>query len=108
MGDAIGKGDITGTVERQVVPALRRRQRLRQLARQSRICPGKPFVYAELINTSKYTLKPKLTPKFDITDTNGFPGKQLCFPAILTPAGPHTAGGWAPNTTLGGQPHGKR
>ena len=106
MADAIGKGDITGTVKGKSFPLYGAGKDCVNSQGKAETCPGKPFVYAELINTSKYTLKPKLTPKFVISDTNGFPGKHLCFPAILTQAGPHTVGGWAPNTTLGGQPHG--
>ncbi len=107
MGDATGTGgDITGQVKGKSFPIYGHGQDCVNSQGKPETCPGKPFVYAELINSSKYTLKPKLTPKFVISDTNGFPGKRLCFPAILTPPGPHTVGGWAPNTTLGGQPHG--
>jgi hypothetical protein len=106
MGDAIGDGDITGTVKGKAFPLYGHGNDCVNSQGKAVSCPGKPFVYAELINTSKYTLKPKLTPKFYITDSNGFPGKRLCFPAIFTTPGPKTVGGWAPNTTLGGQPHG--
>jgi hypothetical protein len=106
MGDAVGKGDISGTVKGKAFPLYGVGKDCVNSQGKAEFCPGKPFVYAELINTSKYTLKPKLTPKFVISDTNGFPGKRLCFPAILTSPGAHTVGGWAPNTTLGGQPHG--
>jgi hypothetical protein len=106
MGDATGNGDITGQVKGKNFPIYGAGKDCVNSQGKAEACPGKPFVYAELINTSKYTLKPKLTPKFVISDTNGFPGTRLCFPAILTPSGPHTVGGWAPNTTLGGQPHG--
>ena len=106
MGDATGAGDITGTVKGKAFPLYGHGNDCVNSQGKAEKCPGKPFVYAELINQSTHTLKPKDTPKFYITDTNGFPGKRLCFPAILTAAGPHTAGGWAPNTTLGGQPHG--
>ncbi len=107
MGDATGTGgDITGTVKNKPFPIYAKGEDCVNSQGKKELCPGKPFVYAELINQSKYTLKPKDTPKFYITDSNGFPGKRLCFPAILTTPGPHTAGGWAPNTTLGGQPNG--
>ncbi len=107
MGDATGTGgDITGQVNGKSFPIYGHGQDCVNSQGKPETCPGKPFVYAELINSSKYTLKPKLTPKFVISDTNGFPGKRLCFPAILTKPGPHTVGGWAPNTTLGAQPHG--
>lgn len=105
-GDATGNGDITGQVNGKNFPLYGKGKDCVNSQGKPEFCPGKPFVYAELINTSKYTLKPKYTPKFYITDSNGFPGKRLCFPAILTPATKHSAGGWAPNTTLGGQPHG--
>ncbi|MGA8535438.1 MAG: hypothetical protein WB615_15120 [Candidatus Tumulicola sp.] len=106
MGDAIGDGDITGTVKGKAFPLYGHGENCVNSEGKKEFCPGKPFVYAELINTSKYTLKPKDTPKFYITDSNGFPGKTLCFPAILTTPSPHSVGGWAPNETLGGQPHG--
>lgn len=101
MGDATGSGDITGTIGGKSFPIYGAGKDCVNNTGQPIYCPGKPFVYAELINTSKYTLKPKYTPGFNITDTNGFPGKRLCFPAILT------AKGWQPNTTLGAQPHGQ-
>jgi hypothetical protein len=103
MGDATGKGDITGTVGGKSFPLYKPGSN-GCVNSQGKVekCPGKAtFVYAELINKSKYTLKPKNTPAFQITDSNGFPGKNLCFPAILT------SKGWAPNTTLGGKPSGK-
>lgn len=106
MGDATGNGDITGQVGGKNFPLYGNGKDCVNPQGKPEFCVGKPFVYAELINTSKYTLKPKYTPKFYITDSNGFPGKTLCFPAILTAKGLHTAGGWAPNETLGGQPHG--
>jgi len=106
MGDATGDGDITGQVGGKNFPLYGNGKDCVNSQGKPEFCPGKPFVYAELINTSKYTLKPKYTPKFYITDSNKFPGTRLCFPAILTAKGAHTAGGWAPNTTLGGQPHG--
>lgn len=108
MGDAIGKGDITGKVGGKSFPLYGVGKDCVSSNGQAEFCPGKPFVYAELINLSKgkYTLKPKLTPKFDITDANGFPGKKLCFPAILTAKTQHSAGGWAPNATLGAPPKG--
>lgn len=106
MGDAVGDGDITGTVKGKAFPLYAKGEVCVNSQGKKEFCPGKPFVYAELINTSKYTLKPKDTPKFYITDANKFPGTKLCFPAILTTPTPHSAGGWAPNTTLGGQPHG--
>ena len=106
MGDAVGNGDITGQVKGKSFPLYGHGKDCVNSQGKAEYCPGKPFVYAELINSSTHTLKPKDTPKFYITDSNGFPGKRLCFPAILTAAGPHTVGGWAPNTTLGGQPHG--
>ena len=105
-GDAIGKGDITGQVNKKNFPLYGDGKDCVSPQGKAEYCQGKPFVYAELINTSKYTLKPKYTPKFYITDTNGFPGTHECFPAILTAPGPHTVGGWAPNTTLGGKPQG--
>lgn len=108
MGDATGTGgDITGTVKGKAFPHYGDGKNcVNDSTGKAEYCPGKPFVYAELINQSKYTLKPVDTPKFYITDTNGFPGKRLCFPAILTTPAPKWAGGWAPNTTIGGQPHG--
>jgi hypothetical protein len=106
MGDAIGKGDITGQVGGKSFPLYGAGKDCVNGNGQAVFCSGKPFVYAELINMSKYTLKPKLTPKFYITDANGFPGKKLCFPAILTAKTAHSAGGWAPNTTLGAPPKG--
>jgi hypothetical protein len=106
MGDAIGNGDITGQVGGKSFPLYGHGKDCVNSQGKAEYCPGKPFVYAELINQSKYTLKPKDTPKFYITDSNGFPGKNNCFPAILTKAGPHTVGGWAPNQALGGKPSG--
>jgi hypothetical protein len=103
MGDATGKkDDITGTVKRKAFPLyVPGKQGCVNTQNKPEICPGRAtFVYAELINKSSYTLKPKNTPSFYITDQNGFPGKNLCFPAILT------SKGWAPNETLGGKPSG--
>jgi hypothetical protein len=106
LGDATGKGDITGQVKGKSFPLYGVGKDCVNPQGKAEFCPGKPFVYAQLINKSTHTLKPKDTPKFVISDANGYPGKRLCFPAILTSPGPHTVGGWAPNTTLGGQPHG--
>ena len=104
MGDAIGtNGDITGKVNNKTFPLYVAGQDI-CINNQNKLekCFGKTFVYAELINKSKYTLKPDETPAFYITDTNGFPGKNLCFPAILTTLNGKLV--WAPNTALGGKP----
>ena len=99
MGDAIGKGDITGTVGGKAFPLYGAGKDC-VYAGKPATCPGKPFVYAELINKSQYTLKPQLTPKFVITDSNGFPTgkKNQCFPAELT------SKGWLPQTNVHGTP----
>ena len=82
MGDATGTGgDITGTVKGKAFPLYGQGEDCVSSQNKKEFCPGKPFVYAELINQSKYTLKPKDTPKFYIVDTNKFPGTRLCFPA---------------------------
>lgn len=100
MGDAIGKNnDITGTVKGKAFPLYGAGKDCVYNGKPA-TCPGKPFVYAELINKSQYTLKPQLTPKFVITDSNGFPtGKHnQCFPAELT------VKGWLPQTNVHGTP----
>lgn len=99
MGDAIGSGDITGLVKGKAFKLYGDGKDC-VYANKPATCPGKPFVYAELVNMSKYTLKPQLTPKFVITDTNGFPtgNKNQCFPAELT------AKGWLPQTNVHGTP----
>jgi hypothetical protein len=101
MGDAIGKGDITGKVKGKAFPLYATGNNCVAGNGKPEKCPGKVFVYAELINSSQYKLKPASTPAFSITSENGYPGKTLCFPAILT------AKGWAPNETIGGKPNGK-
>lgn len=100
MGDAIGK-DVTGKVKNKAFPLYGVGNDCVSGNGKPVKCVGKVFIYAELINTSKYNLKPLMTPGFYITDQNGFPGKTLCYPAILT------SKGWAPNTTVGGKPNGK-
>jgi hypothetical protein len=100
MGDADGKGDITGTVGGKAFKLYGDGKDC-VYAGKPATCPGKPFVYAELINTSQYTLKPQKTPGFYITDDNGFPGTKACFPAELT------SKGWLPETNLTGKPKGK-
>ena len=68
-------------------------------------CPGKPFVYAELINTSKYTLKPK-ERRSSTSPTATDSRERGCASRRFYDARTEDAGGWAPNETLGGQPHG--
>jgi hypothetical protein len=97
MGDATGKGDITGKVGGKAFLIYGGKNCL--FNGKLGPCPGKPFLYAELINNSNYTLKPADTPTFTITDTNGFPG-TTCFPAE------YTAKGWEPQTTLDAKPDG--
>jgi hypothetical protein len=97
MGDATGKGDITGKVGGKAFLVYGGKNCL--FNGKLGPCPGKPFLYAELINNSNYTLKPADTPTFTITDTNGFPG-TTCFPAE------YTAKGWEPQTTLDAKPDG--
>jgi hypothetical protein len=96
-GDATGKGDITGKVGGKAFLAYGGKNCL--FNGKLGPCPGKVFVYAELINNSNYTLKPADTPTFTITDTNKFPG-TTCFPAE------YTAKGWEPQTTLDAKPDG--
>lgn len=100
MGDAIGtNGDITGLVKGKAFKLYGDGKDC-VYAGKPATCPGKPFVYAELVNQSQYTLKPQLTPKFVISDSNGFPvgQKNQCFPAELT------AKGWLPQTNVHGTP----
>lgn len=99
MGDAVGSGDITGLAGGKAFKLYGDGKDC-VYANKPATCPGKPFVYAELINTSKYTLKPQLTPKFVITDSNGFPTgrNNQCFPAELT------SKGWLPETNVHGTP----
>ncbi|MEO6834443.1 MAG: hypothetical protein ABI231_00830, partial [Candidatus Tumulicola sp.] len=98
MGDAIGK-DVTGKVKTKIFPLYGTGNNC-FINQKPAKCPGKPFVYAELINMSKYTLKPQATPAFYIVDKNGYPGKTLCYAAILTQQG------WVPNQAVGGKPNG--
>lgn len=102
MGDAVGSGDITGLSKGKAFKLYGDGKDC-VYANKPATCPGKPFVYAELINTSKYTLKPQLTPKFVITDANGFPTgrNNQCFPAELT------AKGWLAETNIHGTPKNK-
>jgi hypothetical protein len=102
MADAIGKGDIIPPKGGKPFPLyMPGKPGCVNAQGKPETCPGKAtFVYAELINQSTYKLTPVDTPGFYITDTNGYPGKTLCFPAILTTKG------WAPNLTLGGKPNG--
>jgi hypothetical protein len=99
MGDAIGKGDITGKVGGKAFKLYGDGKDCLFNGKPA-TCPGKPFVYAELINNSKYKLKPQGTPTFTITDSNGFPGAHECFPAE------YTSKGWIPETTLDAKPSG--
>jgi hypothetical protein len=105
MGDAIGNGDITGLVGgKPFSPYGKTNNCLSN--RKLGPCPGHPFVYAELYNNSTHTLKPKDTPGFAITDSHGFPGKRLCFPAVWSAATKTSPAGWNPNLNVGGVPHG--
>jgi hypothetical protein len=100
MGDATGKGDITGKVGGKAFKLYGDGNNCLFNGKLGP-CPGKPFVYAELINNSKYKIKPADTPKFTITDENGFPGTHECFPAE------YSSKGWIPETTLDAKPNGK-
>src|ERR1700678_2261366 len=97
MGDATGKGDITGKVGGKAFLIYGGKNCL--FNGKLVPCPGKPLLYAELINNSNYTLKPADTPTFTITDTSGFSG-TTCFPPE------YTAKGWEPQTTLDAKPDG--
>jgi hypothetical protein len=99
MGDAVGKGDITGKVGGKAFKLYGDGKDCLFNGKPT-TCQGKPFVYAELINNSKYTIKPAETPTFTITDSNGFPGTKECFPAE------YTSKGWLPETTLSAKPVG--
>jgi hypothetical protein len=105
LGDAIGNGDITGTVGGKTFSPYGKTNNCLS-NRKLGPCPGHPFVYAELYNDSTHTLKPKDTPGFAITDSHGFPGKRLCFPAVWSAATKNSPAGWNPNLNVGGVPHG--
>ena len=103
LGDAIGKDDILGKVKNKAFPLfVAGASNCVYNHNQPEKCFGKPFVYAELINNSQYNLTPVNTPGFYITDANGFPGKNLCFPAILATVKGNVV--WAINTALGAKP----
>jgi hypothetical protein len=97
MGDATGDADITGKVGGKAFLKYGGKNCL--FNGKLGPCPGKPFLYAELINNSNYTVKPADTPTFTIVDTNKFPG-TTCFPAE------YTSKGWEPETTLDAKPDG--
>jgi hypothetical protein len=98
MGDATGKGDITGMVGGK---AFKLYGDGKDCLYKGKFvtCTGKPFLYAELINNSGSKIKPVDTPKFTIVDTNGFPGKT-CYPAE------YQNGGWVLEDNLVGKPVG--
>lgn len=103
MGDAIGKNDILGKVKNKAFPLyVAGGSNCVTADNKPEKCFGKPFVYAELINNSQYNLTPVNTPGFYITDSHGFPGKNLCFPAILATVKGKVV--WALNTALGAKP----
>jgi hypothetical protein len=99
MGDAVGDGDITGKVGGKPIKLYGVGNDCLAGGKLVK-CPGKPFVYAELINNSMYKLKPQKTPTFVINDSNGFPGAHECFPAV------YSSKGWTPETTLEAKPNG--
>ncbi|HEY1683026.1 MAG TPA: hypothetical protein VGF98_15370 [Candidatus Tumulicola sp.] len=98
MGDATGKGDITGKVGGKAFKLYGDGNDCFYRGKLGP-CRGKSFLYAELINNSGSTIKPVDTPKFTIVDTNGFPGKK-CFPAE------YQKGGWVPEDNLFAAPKG--
>jgi hypothetical protein len=106
-GDATGKKDITGTLGGQPFPPYGAGNDCVNSFGKAVACPGKVFLYAELINTSAKTITPKMTPKFVITTSTKFPGHTTCYPAVLTAKGKKSAGGWSPQTIIGSPPKGK-
>ena len=91
------RGDITGTVKGKAVSAVRQGRGLRHLAGQEGVLSRQAVRVRRVDQQSKYTLKPKDTPKFYITDSQRIPGNASLLPGDLDDARPHTAGGWAPN-----------
>jgi hypothetical protein len=99
MGDATGKGDITGKVGGKTFKLYADGNDCLGGNGKPTKCFGKTFLYAELINNSNYTLTPQTTPGFTITVKSGYPGKT-CFPAI------YSNGLWQPETNLSASPKG--
>jgi hypothetical protein len=98
LGDATNKKDITGTSGGKSFPF---HNKVCVNGQGSAVpCEGKTFVYFEAVNTGSVLVTLKATPAIQITDANGFPAKNECFPSILT------THGWQDFTPLGNAPKG--
>ena len=84
FGDATGNGDITGTLNSAPFPVYG--TSCVDPSSNPITCTGTAVVYLEAINTTTTAVNLTSSPRIDVTDQHGYPGKS-CAVAVLQASG---------------------
>jgi hypothetical protein len=78
IGDGTGAVDITGSFNGAKFPGYGGKFPCYDTSGKKQKCPGKGFLYTEVINYGKTSVAFTSTPAVTITDTKAFPGAKQC------------------------------